>query len=197
MKDITTAEMEIVLCLVKSPEIDYNANNLAKVVGITSMGALKILKRLAAESVLKSKNVGKATIYSLNFKNPYARSYVQLMLSREALFALPLVKRWVTELKRIQNATIAILFGSVLEKQSPHDIDVLLITDQSHFSKLEQEIKELNAINVKKIHPLYQTEKDMIINIQKRDKPLLNAIKGVIIFGEEKFLEITYESRKE
>src|SRR3989338_4059456 len=197
MKEITTAEMDIVLGLVKSPEVEYNANSLAKVVGITAMGALKILKRLDSESILKSKKIGKAVIYRVNIENTYARRYVDLILSRESLHANPQVKRWIEELKKIKNADIIVLFGSVLEKTNPNDIDVLLITDQKRFPKIQQEIKELNEINIKKIHPMYQTYHDIIKNIKKRDKPLLNAIKGIIIIGEERFLEIYNESRKE
>ena len=89
------------------------------------------------------------------------------------------------------------LFGLVLEKPNPKDIDILLVTDQKGFSKLQQEIKELSEINIKKIHPVYQTYHDIIKNIKKRDKPLLNAIKGIVVVGEEKFLEIYNESRKE
>ena len=50
MKDITKTEMDIVLTLVKTPEAIYNANSLSKVLNITPMGALKILKRLEQES---------------------------------------------------------------------------------------------------------------------------------------------------
>src|SRR3989338_2503944 len=124
MKEITKAEMEIVLKLVKSPEVDYNANSLAKVTGITAMGALKILKRLESEYILKSKRIGKATIYRINVDNPYSRRYVSLILSRESLHASPQVKRWVEELKKIKNADLIVLFGSVLEKSNPNDIDV-------------------------------------------------------------------------
>ena len=197
MKEITKAEMDIVLKLVKSPEVDYNANNLAKVVGITAMGALKILKRLEAESILKSKKIGKAVIYRVNTESSYARRYVELILSRESLHANPPVKRWIEELRKIKNVDIIVLFGSVLEKSNPNDIDVLLITDQKRFPKLQQEIKELNEINIKKIHPMYQTYHDIIKNIKRRDNPLLNAIKGIIVIGEEKFMEIYNESRKE
>ena len=89
------------------------------------------------------------------------------------------------------------MFGSILSKENPNDIDVLLITDQKRFAKLQQEIKEINEINIKKIHPMYQTYEDIIKNIKKKDKPILNAIKGIIIRGEEKFLNIYNESRKE
>lgn len=197
MKDITKAEMNVALTLVKSPEIIYNANSLSKVVGITPMGAIKILKRLESENIIKSKRIGKAITYRINVEEPYSRKYVSLLLVREAQYANPQVKRWIIEVKKIKNADISILFGSVLEKSNPNDIDVLLVTDQKRFPKLQQEIKELNEINIKKIHPMYQTYNDLLQNIKKRDKPLLNAIKGIIVLGEEKFLEIYDESRKE
>lgn len=197
MKEITKAEMDIVLRLVKSPEAEYNANSIAKVVGITPMGALKILKRLESESILKARKIGKAVIYRINTENLYARRYVTLLLSREALYAGPQLKRWVQEMKKIKKANLVILFGSVLEKPNPKDIDVLLVTDQKKFPQLQKEIKELNELNIKRIHPLYQTFKDVIANIKKRDKPLLNAIKGVVVSGEEKFIGVYDESRKE
>src|SRR3989338_3214121 len=84
MKEITKSEMDVVLKLIKSPEVDYNANAIAKVVGITSMGALKILKRLESESILKSKKIGRAVIYRVNTEDFYAHRYVELILSREA-----------------------------------------------------------------------------------------------------------------
>lgn len=196
MKPITEAEMSIILCLIKSPEIDYNANNLSKVIGITSMGALKILKRLEKEAILTSKKVGQATIYKIN-KSDYTKRYISLILSREALSAPPLIKRWVEELRKIKNAELIILFGSVLRKQDPNDIDVLLLTDQEHFSELKKEIAGLKTINIKQIHPVYQAWNDIIANIRKRDKPLLSAIKGIVVTGEEKWIEIYHELRKE
>lgn len=197
MKEITQAEMNVVLTLVKSPEVIYNANSLSKVIGITPMGTLKILKRLEQENILKSKKIGKAITYKVNVEDSYAHKYISLILVREAQYANPQIKRWISEVKKIKKTDVIILYGSVLERSDPNDIDVLLITNQRRFAKLQQEIKELNEINIKKIHPMYQTYNDIIKNIKKRDKPILNAIKGIIIFGEEKFMEIYNESRKE
>ena len=197
MKEITKAEMNVVLRLVKSPEADYNANTIAKAVGITAMGALKILKRLESESIFQSRKIGNAVIYRLPAGNAYAHRYAGLLLSREALHANPNIKRWVRELRNIRNADLVVLFGSVLETPNPRDIDVLLVTDQKRFSKLQQEIQELNGMSAKRVHPLYQTNSDIINNIKKRDKPILNAIKGIVVAGEERFLEIYHESRKE
>lgn len=197
MKEITQAEMNAALTLVKSPEIIYNANSLSKVIGITPMGALKILRRLEQENIVKPRKIGKAIAYKIDVEDSYTRKYLSLILVREAQYTNPRIRRWITELKRIKNADVIVLFGSVLEKPNPKDIDVLLVTDQKQFPKLQQEIEEINEINIKKIHPMYQTYQDIIKNIKKRDKPILNAIKGIVVFGEEKFLEIYNESRKE
>ena len=197
MKEITKGEMDVILTLIKSPEIIYNANNLSKVIGITSMGTWKILKKLEQEELVKSKKIGKAIIYRINIEDSYTSKYVSLILARESQHTNPKIKRWITEIKKIKNGEVIILFGSILSKENPNDIDVLLITDQKRFAKLQQEIKEINEINIKKIHPMYQTYEDIIKNIKKKDKPILNAIKGIIIRGEEKFLNIYNESRKE
>ena len=193
MKDITQKEMEAVLTLVKSPEEIYNANSLAKVLDITSMGALKILKRLEKEGIVKARQIGKATTYKIS-QSDYAQHYITLLLSRELLQAESFVKRWVNEIKKLKSVQIAVLFGSVLRKKEVEDIDVLLVTDQKNFPKLKKEIEELNKINIKRIHPMYQSFEDVIKNIKERDKPLLNAIKGMVVLGEEKFLEVYHES---
>lgn len=197
MRDITKAEMEIVLRLVKSPEVDYNGNSLAKAIGITPTGALKIVKRLEKESILTSKKVGQAKIYKINTEDAYARHYVAFILAREKLYMRPMVRVWIQELKKIKNADIIILFGSVLQKDDPHDIDAIFVTDKRRFKKLQKEIDERNKMNIKRIHPLYQGFDDIILNIKKRDKPLLNAIKGIVVTGEERFIEVYDGAYKE
>lgn len=197
MKDITRNEMRALLAIVKSPEITYNANSLSKVLGISSMGALKILKRLETESILKSKQIGKSNIYKVNAENDYAKNYIKFLLSKESVSSSGPVKRWVNEIKKIKSADIAVLFGSLLKKESPGDIDVLFVTNQKRFKKLKKEIQELNEINIKKIHPVYQSFEDAVSNIKKRDKVVLSAIKGIIVFGEEKFIKVYNDSCKE
>jgi len=197
MIDLTKLEMKVILKIVKSPEREYNANSLSAVLGVTSMGVLKILKRLEREYVLKSKKIGRMVLYRVNIKDAYARKYVSFVLSREAFFSDAKVRRWIEELKKIQSADMIILYGSVLIKSEPHDIDVLFLTEQSKFSSLKKEVDFMNKMNIKKIHPLYQNFQDIIDNIKKRHPPLLNAIKGIVVHGEEKFIEVYNESRKE
>lgn len=197
MEGITKSEIAVASALVKSPETMYNANNLSKVLGITSMGTLKILKRLEKDGIVTATKIGKASIYKVNIANYHARNYIKFLLSKESANSIGFVKRWVSEIRKIKNADLAILFGSALEKESSKDIDVLLLTDQKRFGKLKKEVEEINKLNIKEVHPLYQTQKDLISNIKKKDKAVLNSIKGIVVFGEDKFLEVYNESCRE
>ncbi len=196
MHTVTENEMRAVLKILKSPETLYNANSLANEMGISAMGELKILKRLEAEGILKSRQVGNASIYWVN-SSSYAKGYEKFLLSKEAESSGSFIKRWISEIRKLKSADIAVLFGSVLRKTEPRDIDVLLVTDKKRFSKLKKEVDGLNKINIKKIHAVYQTFPDLVENIKKKEPVVLNAIKGIAVFGEEKFLEALYESRKE
>ena len=98
MKDITVNEMKFVLTLFKSPEKDYNAHNISKVLNISPMGALKIANRLEKENILKYKEIGKAKIYHLNMQNEYVKEYVAFLLKREIEQSPPYVKVWIREI---------------------------------------------------------------------------------------------------
>jgi len=134
MREITNNEMIFVLSIFKSPEVEYNANSIAKKMGISSMGALKIAKRLEKENIIKSKHLGKAKFYNLNLNNDYVRQYVKFLLKREAEQTHPYIKVWIEDINKIKSADAAILFGSVLRKQKEaKDIDVVLIINKKRY----------------------------------------------------------------
>ncbi|MFA4820306.1 MAG: nucleotidyltransferase domain-containing protein [Candidatus Aenigmatarchaeota archaeon] len=185
-----TNEMTIVLKIFKTPEREFNANSISKEIGITPMGALKILKRLEKDGILTSKAAGRATFYTFNFSSVYAKDYVKFALRSETEHAQPYVKRWVNEIRKLKNADMAILFGSVLRKgNDANDVDVLALTNQNKLEKLKEEIAELNKIGEKHIHAIYQSPKDLRSNIKKQDKVVLNTLKGIAAFGEDKLIE--------
>jgi hypothetical protein len=185
----TNNEMRVILEIAKSLKKSYNANSLSKVLGITSMGALKILKKLEKEEILSSKKFGKASFYEINFNNKYALDYVKFLLKNEAEFSNPYIKRWIRELRKIDEAYIIIIFGSVLKiKEKANDVDTLFVIEKKKFDSLKSEIEKLNRINDKKIHPVYQTLEDLKSNILKEDKIILESIKGIVTSGEDKLI---------
>ena len=191
MKDITKNEILFVLIIFKNPDKDYNANSIAKRIGISSMGSLKIAKKLKKDNILIPKRLGKAVFYKLDINNNYVEQYIKFLLKRECELSNPYTKMWINEIKKIKNADSAILFDSILTKnKEAKDIDILFITDKEKFYKLKKEIEEINFINIKKIHPIYQTKEDFKNNIIKEDKVVLNAIKGIIVFGEDLIIKL-------
>ncbi len=191
MKNITNNEMKFVLTIFKSPETEYNSNSIAKSLGITSMGALKIAKRLEKEGIISFKDMGNAKFYRLNLENDHVRQYIKFLLQKESRESSPFLKAKFKDIKKIKNAYVAILFGSMLTKEEKsNDADLFLITDQKRFSKLKKEIESLNLINNKKYHPLYQTMDDARKNIKENDKVIFNAVKGIVIFGEDLIIDL-------
>ena len=192
---MTTAKEErVILALFKNPEKDLNASSLARVAALSRMHALRIAKKLEQEQVVSSRRIGRSRIFTLDLSEEYTRNLVKHLLNREAKQASPYVRRWISELRRLKNAKAALLFGSVLRKEKEaNDIDVLFITDQKRIEPLEREIDALNRINPKPIHPIYQSSSDFRRNIRKKDPVVLNALKGIVAFGEEELYEPSSE----
>jgi predicted nucleotidyltransferase len=190
MRNPQENEMRFILSILKSPEKEYNANSLAKHIGMSSMGALKIAKKLEKENILSSRKIGRANIYKINFDNDYAMQYIKFMLKREAEQTKAYVKRWIREVIKIKNAIATVLFGSVLRKEKEaKDIDVLIIVEKKGFEKVKKEIGDINTLNEKKIHPLYQTREDLQKHIKEENKVVLDAVKGIFIKGEDAIIE--------
>ncbi len=191
MGNLTENEMRLALALLKSPEKQYNASSIARKLEISPMGALKIAVRLEKAGVLLSKLMGHARFFGINFANEYARAFAAFLLKHEAEHAEPYVKVWLNEARKIMGAELAVLFGSVLSRQKQAgDIDILLVVSQKNFNNVKKEIEKINLVNVKKLHPLFQTGEDFKSNVKKGDKALLSAIEGVVAFGESKFVDL-------
>jgi len=183
-------KMLFISSILKSPEREYNANSLAKIIKISSMGALKIARKLEKEGVISSRAVGKAKIFRINL-NGYSKQYIKFILKREVEHSSSYIKMWARELEKIKSADAVILFGSVLKKEKEAgDIDVLMIVNKKNFNNVKKEVESINQLNEKKIHPVYQTKEDLKKHINDGDKVILNAIKGIFISGEDEILEI-------
>lgn len=187
MEDITKNEMGFLLKLWKNPKKDYNARSLSKEIGLTHAGTFKIAKKLEQKGIITPKRIGNVVIYKINKSSDYAKDYILFLIRKEKYAVSPYAKKWIRELKEISSAYIIILFGSVLRKdEKAKDIDVVFVTDNKKIKVLEKEIKDINSISASKIHPIYQSEKDIKENIKKGDKIILSSLNGIIVKGEEK-----------
>lgn len=191
---ITENEMRIVLTLFKDTQAHYNANSISKTVQMTPMGALKILKRLEKKGILKGAPLGKATYYTINWDDGYAKEYVLFLLKKEAEESPARVRRWAEELKKLYGQTrIIILFGSLLTSDHYNDVDILMILDKDQHSIVRVMVEAIQKKTAKRLHTVMQTMGDYKRNM---NTPTMQEIqKGIIIHGCEQQYQVIRNGR--
>jgi predicted nucleotidyltransferase len=181
-------EQKIINLIFKDFLTFYNSRIISKLIGISHAGAFKLLKNMEKREIVKPTKIGRATIYSLNTKNPISIREIEMALTVEAQN----YKKWQEEFKELKNkAKFVILFGSILkEEKSARDIDILVVADRNQFSTIKQIIQERNNVLNKKIHLLLQDIKDFEKDIKNRNKVIIEIIKsGVVVFGQEEVVK--------
>jgi hypothetical protein len=186
---LTNKESEALLKLFKDFSRDYNANSISKEIKVTPRGALKILKRLEKNSLIKGKPMGKAFFYKLNLEDDYVCKIIDTLLIAEAREK---ASRWVEEFKEIfKDSEIIIVFGSIIRNpKAANDIDALFVFKENKYRKITYFINDKNKILFKKIHSLPQTMKDLKENL-KDNKAIIDAVRtGYVICGQDKLVEV-------
>jgi len=190
MVSMTENEAKAINFLIRNFSQKYNINQLSRELKLSPGGIFKILKKLESQKYLLSNKAGNNIFYSINYDSDDALDTCKFVLADEK--QSPYIRVQINELKKLKELVkIAILFGSVLTKEKEaNDIDVLLVFDEKNFSEVENKIKEINSLTNKKFHAIYQTPKDFLENIKKKDKVIISGIKtGLVLWGRDLFLE--------
>src|SRR3989344_1506662 len=112
MTTITSKESEALLILFKDVSQHYNANSISKQLKISRVGAMKLLKKLLKENILRSQKIGKSVVYKPNLDDEYLRKLIAFLLTDEA----HKFKRWNEEFKELfSGERIILLFGSAIK----------------------------------------------------------------------------------
>jgi len=190
MVNLTEKEKSALLLLFKDIKSDYNANSISKILNISHVGAQKIFKRLKKDDLVKSKKIGKAIIYKLNFDNEYVSHLISFLLVDEINESY---KRWVEEFRQIfQHAQIVLMFGSALKDyKSAKDIDLMAVIDNSNFKKVKKLIEEKQRVLPKKIHLIMLSEKDLSMNIANEKSAIIDIVKNaIVLYGQDKYVQL-------
>lgn len=185
MVSLSENEQKVINFLVRNFTEKYNINQIAKKLKLSPRGSYKILYKLESQAVLKSENLGNAIFYQLDYSKPLAIQLARLVLIEREI--KPRIKVIIEDLEPLKVVTkCAVLFGSILETAKANDIDLLLVLEKSRFSDMQKITDQINKISPKKIHSIIQTKSDLLNNIKKRDKIVIDVIKkGMILWGED------------
>lgn len=179
-----TKEQEILKILFKEFKESYNSRSISKKIGMSHVGAFKILKKLEGRKIVLGKRIGKAVIYTLNLNNPMTFREIEMLLTLEA----QKYGRWLEEFSGLKEETdFVILFGSVIRNEKEaKDIDILIVSKRNNILRTKKLIEEKNEIASKKLHALFQTKEDFFKDLKNKNKVMLEIIKtGIVLFGQE------------
>jgi len=185
----TGKEGEALLKLFKDAQTPHNAHTLSKLLGVSHVGAQKMLKRLLEEGILTSERIGRAIIYKPNIKEGHIRALVEYLLVDEANRN----RRWKEEFKQIcLRSAVCILFGSILvNEEKANDIDLIIIPKGKEASGVRLMVESKQRLLPKKIHAIYFTKKDLRKNIKEGNAAVLDAVKnGIVLTGQREFVEM-------
>ncbi|MBS3175750.1 nucleotidyltransferase domain-containing protein [Candidatus Woesearchaeota archaeon] len=195
MISLTKKERETLLILFKDHTIFYNANSISKVLNISHVGAQKIFKRLLNENLVVSKTIGKSTTYKLNFNENYVGQLIAFLLADEANN----FKRWKEEFKELfKKDRIVMLFGSTIKDYThAHDIDLMIVLENKEIKEVNIALKKKEEILPKKLHAVKLTHQDLVDNLKRKDKAMVDIVKNaIILYGQEKYVEILKNIQK-
>lgn len=186
MISLTQNESKVIEFLVRNFVSEYNINQVARELEFSPRGSFKILKKLESQNVLKSKKMGNAIFYQINFDDELALQLCNLVLIKKKL--KPIVKVIIQDIQKLKKITqCAVIFGSILKRgEKAGDADLLVVFRKNRFDEVQKIIREANQISPKKIHLIMQTKGDLLKNIKNRNKAILDLIKeGAIVWGPD------------
>ena len=176
----------------------YNINQLAKRIGMTPAGALKLLRKLEREGAVKPQRLGNAIFYTLDFASDLARKKAELSLFEE--IRLPYARVQAEDLKRLRPfALAAVLFGSVLEKgEKAKDIDALVVIEEGKYKPVQKALDELQRLKPKRIQLVLQTPEDLAQNLKKPDKVIMEIVRtGKVLWGHDVIVNAICEAARQ
>jgi len=176
--------------LIRNFQERNSVNEIGKRLELSPMGAYKILKKLEKINAVVPEKIGNALYYKPNLNEEIGAKLSELVLIQNNLS--PYAQIQAEDLNPLKDSTLCcVLFGSVLTKgKEANDIDILVILEKKDFSRVSKELSKIKSLKPKKIHELMQTKEDLLKNIQKGDKVILDIIKtGKILWGAEIIVE--------
>lgn len=188
---MTNTAQQVATTLLKDFSV-HTATALSKIIKLSRQGTWKILRQLEKEGliVLEQMGTGKTSLQriKLNWENVLLEKVLSLSLTQDALKH----KRWRHDFAHLENKVdFLILYGSILNSpKEARDIDVIGVAPKQNLSKINDLVQKIQETQAKKIHSINFTQYEFKQELKKPNKAFVDAFKkGVILFGQEKFIE--------
>lgn len=190
--DKNKTSQELLKVLFKQFTIKWTITLLAKELNLSRVGVWKSLKQLNSERLIFLSPIGegKTSVFNitLNWENPILEKSLSLALTEEA----SKYPKWLNDFKQLESKLdFLILYGSTLHSpKEANDIDLLgVVSNKKNFLGIEESLGKIQKTQLKKIHLENFTKEEFKEEI-KTNKIFLDAIKkGIVLFGQDKFIK--------
>ena len=165
MLSLSDNEFSVISFLVRNFTEKLTIRNFAQKLNFSPAGVFNVLKKLEKQNIVVGQKLGTGLFYSINFENRIAGHLAEIVLiySEEKIEKI--------EIEQIKQAKAAIFDRKTL----------LLVTDN---------VTILN-ISIPNVSIIVKTEDEVTALLRKKDAEMLQLLrKGVVVFGEDKIVEI-------
>jgi len=185
----TEKEKEALLILFKDFSSYYSAGSLSKIIKISRIGTMNMLKKFLKRELVSDEKIGKSIIYKLNLEDDYVRSLITFLLADEA----NRFRRWKEEFKEIyKEGRVVLFYGSASRNYSQaKDIDVMVLRKKNESVEIRKAINKRQRFLPKKIHTLDMTSEEFIKNVKHKNGSIIEIVKtAVVLYGHSKYVEL-------
>lgn len=188
-KMITEKQGKVLKFLATGSYSENYINNIARECNLAVSGSQWILNNLEEQDIIIHQDIGNLKSYNINF-NDKSKDFLSIAYSEKLNDKLENRRRELEPLEKVSK--ISIVFGSYLHKKDPNDIDILFILDKnSDYDNFNEKLGHLRHIVPVKVHAVLQTRKDLIGNIKKKDKIIIEALRnGILLWGNKYLVEV-------
>jgi DNA-binding Lrp family transcriptional regulator len=180
----------VMLALFKGVSRTHTITSLAKDLGLSRVGAWKVLKKLEAETCIKIKSVGtgktSTAVITLDWSNNIVDKRISLYLAEEAVGQ----RRWQVNFAGLESiADFVILYGSILKSaRNADDIDIIIVAGKDRLKQISDKIDDVQQVQSKRVHHISFTAQEFRNELQKPNPAFVDAVEnGIILFGHEEF----------
>ena len=185
-------DSRILKILLKDFTASQTVTSLAKEVGMSRVGAWKVIKKLDNDTfiIISPVGTGKTSAFSisLNWNNPLVEKTLSLILTKDALNN----QRWMSNFAELEGKVdFLLIYGSIIHSpKEANDIDILIVANENKFLEIEKSIGKIQKTQIKKIHAINFTQSEFKKELKAANNALIDAVKkGIISFGQEKFIK--------
>jgi hypothetical protein len=173
--------------------ISHTVSSLADELSKNRVGVWRELKKLHSKNFVRLSPIGSGKtnvfVVNLNWKNPLVEKLLGIYLMEEAMKQ----EKSRLDFRKIENAAgFLIVYENGLKREKTINI-VNVVSEKNKFIKIKQPSEFQNG-QTGKVKAMNFTETQFLDEIKKPNEKILEAIKsGIVLFGQEKFIEFLKE----